>query len=126
MDETSRVLFSLWTMSNKTAYTIPVATLSIASKRLQEQIKGRVILCHTEILRSSKTKGMAIIVDNSNKLQGVLVLEAWPDADQMHMKKTILANVCKVINITNAKIANKGRTTVYFDKELKSLLTRTP
>ena len=119
MDETSRVLFSLWTMSNKTAYTIPIANLSIASKRLQEQIKGRVILCHTEILRSSKTKGMAIIVDNSNKLQGVLVLEAWSDADQMHMKKTILANVGKVITITNAKIANKGRTTVYFDKELK-------
>ena len=119
MDETSRVLFSLWTMSNKTAYTIPIANLSIASKRLQEQIKGRVILCHTEILRSSKTKGMAIIVDNSNKLQGVLVLEAWSDADQMHMKKTILANVGKVITITNAKIANKGRTTVHFDKELK-------
>ena len=68
---------------------------------------------------SGRSKVVAAIVDKANKLQSVLVLEAWADADQKAATTHIIGNIGKIVTISNAKIVSKGRSLVYFDREFK-------
>ena len=61
---------------------------------------------------------MAVIVDGES-LRSVLVLEAWSAADQAHMNQSFLPHAGKVVSVTNFKLQSKGRSLVYFDRDLK-------
>ena len=52
-------------------------------------------------------------------LRSVLVLEAWSAADQAHMNQSLLPHAGKVVSVTNFKLQSKGRSLVYFDRDLK-------
>ncbi len=109
-------------MSDKPAYIKPVHTLVASNTRVAEQIKGRLLFVHTESLKSGSEKAIAVMVDKDKKfaLKSVLVHEAWSPADQGRLRRTLNPLEGKVVSITNAKIAPKGRTIVFFDSAIKS------
>ena len=109
-------------MPQKHAYIKPIHTLVASSTRVPEQIKGRLLFVHTEKLKSGCDKTIAVMVDKDKKLalKSVLVHEAWSAADQGRLRMLLNPLVGKVVSITNAKIAPKGRTIVFFDASIKS------
>ena len=109
-------------MTTKPAYIKPIHTLVASTSRVPEQIKGRLMFVHTEVLRTGSEKTIAVMVDKDQKfaLKSVLVHEAWTPADQAHMRKALKPCEGKVVSITNARITNKGRSIVFFDASIKS------
>ena len=73
----------------KEKYTQDVAKLVVASARLKEQIVGRVLACWKETLNNGKTKVLATVIDGE-KLNDVLTIEAWSDADQAHALRVLI------------------------------------
>ena len=110
-------------MSQKPAYVKPIHSLVARNTRVSEQIKGRLLFVHTEKLKSGFEKAIAVMVDKDHQfpLKSVLVHEAWPPADQGRLRKILNPLEGKVVSITNAKIAPKGRTIVFFDSSIKSV-----
>ena len=110
-------------MSQKPAYVKPIHSLVACNTRVSEQIKGRLLFVHTEKLKSGFEKAIAVMVDKDHQfaLKSVLVHEAWPPADQGRLRKILNPLEGKVVSITNAKIAPKGRTIVFFDSSIKSV-----
>jgi len=105
--------------AKKPAYVKPLKELVASSSRVQEQLKGRLLDFKIESLHGGKEKGLAIMVDKDQSLQGVLVLEAWSPADRQHMQKTLQNNVGKVVSVTNSRIQSRGKTLAYFDANVK-------
>ena len=110
-------------MSGKAAYIKPVHTLVASTTRVAEQIKGRLLFVHTEVLRSGCEKAIAVMVDKDTKfaLKSVLVHEAWAPADQARMRKILTPLEGKVVSITNAKIVPRQTSLVFFDTSIKSV-----
>ena len=106
-------------MPAKQAYIKEIHSLSVAPGRLKERIQGRIVIAYEETLRMLKTKLVAIIVDKANKLQSVLMIEAWSPEQQRHAKKHLLENLGRVVVISNAKLVLRGKSLVYFDRECK-------
>ena len=109
-------------MSQKPAYIKPIHTLVASSRRVPEQIKGRLVFVHTEKLRSGSEKAIAVMVDKHREsaLKSVLVHEAWSPADQGRLRKSLNPLVGKVVSITNAKIVPRQKSCVFFDASIKS------
>ena len=105
----------------KPAYVKPISSLVSSIARVAEQIKGRLVLIHTEKLKGGKEKCTAVIVDSDSTkpLKSVLVLEAWSPGDVSHMKKLLDPLHMQVVSITNAKIVPKNKTLVFFDAAIK-------
>ena len=53
------------------------------------------------------------------KKNNVLTAEAWNDADQAHAVRVIMPMVGQAATFQNAKIANKGKTTVFHTRKIK-------
>ena len=108
-------------MSGKPAYVKPTHMLVASSSRVSEQIKGRLLFVHTETLKSGAEKTIAVMVDKDQQfaLKSVLVQEAWSPADQNHLRKHLKPLEGKVVSLTNAKIASRGKTVVFFDSGIK-------
>ena len=113
-------------MSQKPAFIKAIHTLVPSNTRVPEQIKGRLLFVHTEKLKSGSEKAIAVMVDKDHQfaLKSVLVHEAWSPADQGRLRKILNPLEGKVVSITNAKIAPKGRTIVFFDSSIKSVFDR--
>ena len=64
---------------------------------------------------------MAVIVDKdpSRPLKSVLVLEAWSPGDIAHMRKHLTPLLMQVVSITNAKIAARSKSLVFYDSGIK-------
>ena len=105
-------------MSSKAAYVRPIQDLSVVAGRVAEQVCGRVVHHFTETFKRGSSKTVAVIVDGQS-LRSVLVLEAWSLADQGHMKQTLIQYAGQVVSISNFKLQSKGRSLVYFDRDLK-------
>ena len=105
-------------MSSKAAYVRPIQDLSVVAGRVSEQVCGRVVHHFTETFKRGSSKTVAVIVDGQS-LRSVLVLEAWSVADQGHMKQTLIQYAGQVVSISNFKLQSKGRSLVYFDRDLK-------
>ena len=99
----------------------PINILVTSSARVPEQIKGRLLLIYVESLKGGKEKCMAVIVDKdtTRPLKSVLVLEAWTPGDIAHMRKQLDPLLMQVVSITNAKIAARGKTLVFYDSGIK-------
>jgi hypothetical protein len=108
-------------MSGKPAYVKPIHMLVASSSRVSEQIKGRLLFVHTETLKSGVEKTIAVMADKDQQfaLKSVLVQEAWSPADQNHLRKHLKPLEGKVVSLTNAKIASRGKTVVFFDSGIK-------
>ena len=106
---------------SKPLYVKPVSSLVSSIARVAEQIKGRLVLIHTEKLKGGKEKCTAVIVDadSTRPLKSVLVLEAWSPGDVSHMKKLLDPLHMQVVSITNAKIVPKNKSLVFFDAAIK-------
>ena len=102
----------------KAAYVRPIKDLSVVAGRVSEQVCGRLVHHFTETFKKGSSKTVAVIVDGES-LRSVLVLEAWSAADQAHMKQSLLAHAGQVVSLTNFKVQSKGRSLVYFDRDLK-------
>ena len=109
--------------SQKPAFVKAIHMLVPSNTRVSEQIKGRLLFVHTERLKSGSEKAIAVMVDKDKKfaLKSVLLHEAWSPADQARLRKLLNPLEGKVVSITNAKIAPKGRTIVFFDSAIKSV-----
>ena len=105
-------------MVSKAAYVRPIKDLSVVAGRVSEQVCGRVVHHFTETFKKGSSKTVAVIVDGDS-LRSVLVLEAWAFADQAHMKQTLFQYAGQVVSLTNFKLQSKGRSLVYFDRDLK-------
>ena len=105
-------------MASKAAYVRPIKDLSVVAGRVSEQVCGRVVHHFTETFKKGSSKTVAVIVDGDS-LRSVLVLEAWALADQAHMKQTLFQYAGQVVSLTNFKLQSKGRSLVYFDRDLK-------
>ena len=103
-------------MSGNAGYTKPVHMLLASTTRVAEQIKGRVLFVHTEVLKSGCQKAIAVMVDKDKKfaLKSVLVHEAWAPADQARMRQILTPLQGKVVSITNAKIVPRQKSCVFF------------
>ena len=110
-------------MSGNPVYTKPVHTLMASSTRVAEQIKGRLLLTHTEAAHAGAERAIAVIVDKDKRfaLKSVLVLEAWAPSDQTRLRKTMIPRKGKVVSITNAKIVAKGKSLLFFDAAVKAV-----
>ena len=106
---------------SKPAFVKPINNLVSSSARVPEQIRGRLLLIYVETLKGGKEKCMAAIVDKdiTRPLKSVLVLEAWSPGDQAHMQKHLEPLHMKVVSLTNARIAQRGRTMVFYDSAIK-------
>ena len=113
---------SLVEMSGNAGYTKPVHMLLASTTRVAEQIKGRVLFVHTEVLKSGCQKAIAVMVDKDKKfaLKSVLVHEAWAPADQARMRQILTPLQGKVVSITNAKIVPRHKSCVFFDASIKA------
>ena len=109
-------------MSGKASYIKPVHTLVASTTRVAEQIKGRVLFVHTEVLKSGWQKAIAVMVDKDKQfaLKSVLVHEAWTPTDQARMRQILTPLEGKVVSITNAKIVPRHKSCVFFDASIKS------
>ena len=106
-------------MTAKQKYRQEIAKLSAAPNRLKEQVAGRLMLYWVEHLKQGKkTKTCAVLLDGQ-AYTNVLTLEAWSDADQAHAERNLKPLVGKVACLENAKIVNKGKTTVFHSKQIK-------
>ena len=105
----------------KPAFVKPINNLVSSSARVPEQIKGRLLLVYVETLKGGKEKCMAVIVDKdiTRPLKSVLVLEAWSPGDLAHMRKHLDPLHMKVVSLTNARIAQRGKTMVFYDSNIK-------
>jgi hypothetical protein len=106
---------------SKPAFVKPINNLVSSSARVPEQIKGRLLLIYVETLKGGKEKCMAAIVDKdiTRPLKSVLVLEAWSPGDLAHMRKHLDPLHMKVVSLTNARIAQRGKTMVFYDSTIK-------
>ena len=127
---------------SKPVYVKPISSLVASHARVAEQIKGRLLFVHIEMLRENqahplpfvyhgssftiRTKGgkekcTAVIVDAdiTRPLKSVLVLEAWSPCDVSHMRKLLDPLHMQVVSITNAKIVPKAKSLVFFDTAIK-------
>ena len=102
----------------KAAYVRPIKDLSVMAGRVSEQVCGRLVHHFNETFKKGSSKTVAVIVDGES-LRSVLVLEAWSAADQAHMNQSLLPHAGKVVSVTNFKLQSKGRSLVYFDRDLK-------
>ena len=102
----------------KAAYVRPIKDLSVMAGRVSEQVCGRLVHHFTETFKKGSSKTVAVIVDGES-LRSVLVLEAWSAQDQAHMNQSLLPHAGKVVSVTNFKVQSKGRSLVYFDRDLK-------
>ena len=102
----------------KAAYVCPIKDLSVMAGRVSEQVCGRLVHHFTETFKKGSSKTVAVIVDGES-LRSVLVLEAWSAQDQAHMNQSLLPHAGKVVSVTNFKVQSKGRSLVYFDRDLK-------
>ena len=102
----------------KEVYVRPIKDLSVVAGRVSEQVCGRLVHHFTETFKKGSSKIVAVIVDGES-LRSVLVLEAWSAVDQAHMQKSLLPHAGKVVSVTNFKLQSKGRSLVYFDRDLK-------
>ena len=109
-------------MSGNAVYIKPVHMLLASTTRVAEQIKGRVLFVHTEVLKSGCQKAIAVMVDKDKKfaLKSVLVHEAWAPADQARMRQILTPLQGKVVSITNAKIVPRHKSCVFFDASIKA------
>ena len=109
--------------SQKPAFVKAIHMLVPSNTRVSEQIKGRLLFVHTEKLKSGSEKAIAVMVDKDKKfaLKSVLLHEAWSPVDQGRLRKLLNPLQGKVVSITNAKIAPKGRTITFFDSAIKSV-----
>ena len=73
---------------------------------------------YTETFKKGSSKIAAVIV-NDQSLRSALVLEAWSAADQGHMQTTLLPLAGKVVCLTNFKVQSRGRSLVFFDRDLR-------
>ena len=105
-------------MASQPKYTQEICKLSQSSTRLKEQVAGRVLHYWKEELRGGKSKVCAVLLDGQT-FQDVLTVEAWSDADQAHAEKHLKPLLGQVVALENAKIASKGRTTVFHGKQIK-------
>ncbi len=105
----------------KPAFVKPINILVTSSSRVPEQIKGRLLLIYEESLKGGKEKCMAVIVDkdSTRPLKSVLVLEAWTPGDISHMRKHLDPLLMQVVSLTNARIAPRGKTLVFYDSAIK-------
>ena len=108
----------------KEKYAQDIAKLVPASTRLKEQIVDRVLACWKETLNNGKMKVLATVIDGE-RLNDVLTIEAWSDADQAHALRVLMPMVGKVVRFQKAKIANKGKTPVFHIKRLKMCFDKT-
>ncbi len=108
----------------KEKYTQDIAKLVPASARVKEQIVGRVLACWKETLNNGKTKVLATVIDGE-KMNNVLTMEAWSDADQAHALRVLMPMVGQVVRFQKVEIANKGKTPVFHIKRLKMCFDKT-
>ena len=113
-------------MPGNSVYTKPVHTLMASGTRVAEQIKGRLLLTHTEAAHAGTERAIAVIVDKDKRfaLKSVLVLEAWAPSDQTRLRKTMNPLQGKVVSITNAKIVAKGKSLLFFDAAVKAVFDK--
>ncbi len=106
---------------SKPAFVKPINNLVSSSARVPEQIKGRLLLVYVETLKGGKEKCTAVIVDadSTRPLKSVLVLEAWSPGDVSHMRKFLDPLHMQVVSLTNARIAPRGKTLVFYDSAIK-------
>ena len=108
----------------KEKYTQSIAKLVPANARLKVQIVGRVLACWKETLNNGKTKVLATVVDGE-KLNHVLTIEAWSDADQAHALRVLMPMRGQVARFQKANIANKGKTPASHIKRLRMCFDKT-
>ena len=105
---------------SKPAFVKAINILVASSARVPEQIKGRLLFMYVETLKGGKEKCMAVIVDKdtTRPLKSVLVLEAWTPGDIAHMRQHLDPLRMQVVTLTNARIASRGKTLVFYDSAI--------
>ena len=105
-------------MASKPKYTQQICKLIQSNTRLKEQVAGRVLHYWKKDLKGAKSKISAVFL-HGKTFQKLLTAEAWSDADQAHAEKHLKPFLGQVVALENAKIASKGRTTVFHGKQIK-------
>jgi len=109
--------------SGKEKYTLEICKLVPGSGRLKERIVGRVLACWKEELQSGKSKVMGAIIDGTS-FQNVLTFEAWSPADQAHAETNVKPMLGQVVAFENCKVVSKGKSTVFYSKQIKMAYDR--
>ena len=110
-------------MASKPKFTQDICKLLHNNARLKEQVAGRLIHYWRDELKGGKSKICAVFLDGET-CQNVLTAETWGDADKAHAETNLKPLLGEVVALENAKIVNKGRSTVYHGKQIKMTFDR--
>ena len=110
-------------MASKPKFTQDICKLFHNNARLTEQVAGRLIHYWRDEMKTGKWKIGAVFLDG-NTCQNVLTAETWSDADKAHAETNLKPLLGEVVALENAKIVNKGRSTVYHGKQIKMAFDR--